>query len=247
MKVALIPPKGLYRTALQTDTQMILALPELLDDPTYCLVVDAANDAGNFIIMDNGSPEGTPARASAIRSYLRLFQISELVLPDVLTDPVKTRSISDNFMRIRHAGNPSLMYVVHGNNVDELRREIDTLPNYVNTIGLPRYLVNTTSRAVRIELSNWIRDTYKDKYAIHLLGLSTTWTKEVAAAARYASHIRSVDTSAPYNYAIAGYDLNSDSTMPVVRSPEYFQRDWSTYVDKRLLQHNIDTMIRWAR
>jgi hypothetical protein len=116
----------------------------------------------------------------------------------------------------------------------------------VDVLGIPRHTLTTTNnKSIRIEVANWVEQTYPGRFEIHLLGTNPEWLGEVAAVRKYADHVRSVDSSLPFNYAIARKSLR-DCRDVVHRPDYYFEEDWSRRVDVRLLQDNITTFMEWA-
>jgi hypothetical protein len=94
-------------------------------------------------------------------------------------------------------------------------------------------------------MANWIEERYPHKFAIHLLGTNPAWLGEVRAAHKYAEHIRSVDTSMPFNYGLMGVALSSMAEK-LTRDRNYFVHDWGKNANVGLLRDNVRTFMSWA-
>jgi hypothetical protein len=136
------------------------------------------------------------------------------------------------------------MAVAHGTRV-QVRQLIEAYADFqrIEVIGIPRALVTEQNKAERIDLANWIERHFPERFRIHLLGASEFWPKEIYSAVRYAPHIRSVDTSMPFNYALLGESLNAPHPVAIKRFDRYFEnaRDF----DLKLVGENIQTMQGW--
>jgi hypothetical protein len=249
MKVAFIPPRGLESYALHSRFHLALALPELLQRAAYTDVYQRAANGGDFIIVDNGEAEGNRCSPQQLLDAARVLRASEIVLPDVIGDGPDTYKRAKKFVDKygEEVQGYSLMAVAQGDNISKFMACIDllaTIPG-VTTIGLPRHsLSRCRSTAARIDLANWIRETYRKKFAIHFLGVAPTYLPEIKWAAKYAAHVRSIDSSAPFNYAMNKELLTSMKT--VVRPERYFEKNWSMAVPRDLVLENIRIMKEWA-
>jgi hypothetical protein len=138
------------------------------------------------------------------------------------------------------------MAVAQGQTVRELEQCIEMYVDLdtVNTIGIPRLIMDSLGKTARLDLAAWIRTKYGERFKIHLLGTNPLWVKEVYYAAKYHPYIRSVDTSLPYNYAIAGEKVD-DTNVVVKRPAGYFEKDWRPLLDLGLVTHNEQVMKSW--
>lgn len=248
MRVALIPPMGLERYALQSDFHMALAIPVCVKNASYMDVYKEASALGHYIIADNGVAENVNLPLMEIDFYTSKFNPNEIVLPDVLDNREKTVSASTRFLERHKRNGVRYMAVLHGKTVRQIVNQVTTYVDEfpeVRALGLPRSLLKVTgNKAMRIDVANAIYDKYKFRFDIHLLGTDpTVWVQEVKMASKYAPTIRSVDSSMPFNYAIAGEKLDQ-CQRPIMRSPGYYFRDHKA--SHELIMHNIQVMREWA-
>jgi hypothetical protein len=259
MRVGLIPPRGLENFALASRFHMALAIPSLIQRRAYGGMYKRVVSMGDYVILDNGAAEGELAPNYALWEMAEALQPSELVVPDAMGECDDTLAAARQFFKGEYVFKtekyPDMKYmaVVQGRTKADLHRCVDAFVQLpVNTIGIPRHLLASTvvrgtdpKATVRIDLANWIDAHYPGRFEIHLLGTSIEWIGEVRAAAKYASHIRSVDTSLPFNYALQGIPLTS-FVEKVSRPKLYFANDWSPNAKVNLVRSNIDVFLTWA-
>jgi len=248
MQLALIPPKGWENYIHLSSFQLALAH---IDAGDYLREYAKAERRGDFIVLDNGIAEDEHLSTKALVITSTRIGASELVLPDVMHDGNRTLSAIGKFLKeAKQLPKPyttglRLMAVAHGNNTDDIQALITQYVDIaeIDTVGLPRCLVTQWKPAMRIDLANWTHETYPNRFQIHFLGTSHWWPREIAQAAHYAPHVRSVDTSMPFNYALAGERLDVKKPAAVKRPDGYFKdvRDF----DPDLLRRNIQTMFGW--
>lgn len=254
MKLCLIPPKGLERYALESDYHLTLGIPSCMSNKDYLNTYGQAKLRGDTIIMDNGAAEGSPIVPQVMNDYARIICANEIVLPDVLGNRDRTVDAIENYLA-RHpniAGLYRCMAVVQGKGLRELVWMIHYLADRkeVTSLGLPRILTQSLGKedlSIRLDLANTIARLHPGRFDIHLLGANPQWPGEVRAAAKYASHIRSMDTSMPFNYTLYGRRIKSNllGESPIARPTEYFTK---VHKDDHptLLRDNIRTMMEWA-
>lgn len=226
MKVAFIPPKGLESHMIKGDMVMGLAqLATAHDDVAfeYVRIIQELSANRRFVIVDNGANENVQMSYESLEQRATYLGASELVMPDVLGDANMTFLAVAHYLKCRKSAFPSYMGVVHGVNVEELRRLVNSYSNMyeVTTLGLPRLLLKTVNLSARIDLANWVQTEYAGRFDIHLLGASSLWVREPYYVMRYAPHIRSIDTSLPYNYGLKGINI-ADTVEPINRPANYF-------------------------
>lgn len=249
MRVALIPPRGLENYALRSRFHLALAIPTLLTRQTYGGMYKRAAKLGDYVVMDNGANEGQRATGQLLCDLATNFGCQEVVLPDVLYDKYGTIMGAKVYLMGGYGGlGLRKMAVLQGKDPTDLKScaiRFADIPQ-ITVVGIPRHSIVTMNRpAVRIEIANWIEDRFPKRFKIHLLGTNSAYLGEVSAAQKYAPHIRSVDTSMPFNYAIAHRSLTR-VTDTVIRPERYFTDDWSGRIDVNLLRDNIDTLMEWA-
>lgn len=252
MKIALIPPKGLEGFALHSKFHLSLPLPETMRNPNYVNVYQRAKRGGDYIVMDNGIAEAAKLLNSELIASAAILGADEFVLPDVIRDYRKTVERVKLFFtqygaQAKEVGLNKFMAVAQGTDRRQVTSSIKSFADIeqITCIGLPRHLLQTTGTTnIRIDIANWIKANFDDRFEIHLLGADAASRKEIRWAATYAEHIRSIDSSLPFNYALAGYSLDSVGT--IVRPDAYFTRAWGTMANVELVKHNIQIFKRWA-
>lgn len=250
MKIALIPPKGMEEMALLSNFHMTLAIRDCVANSKYLRVYEEASTRNDWIITDNGANELEPASDELLIDVASKLWAREIVLPDVVGDARGTAEAVQNFLK----RNPSadrqfhLMAVVPGSGIREIMNLVGVYADIrgITTLGLPRLLLESRldlGKAIRIDLANAIQHKYGTRFDIHLLGASRLWPVEVKYAATYAPHIRSMDTSLPFNYAMAGQTIAN--RVSVSRPSNYFTHTWPNE-RPQLLKTNIETFLMWS-
>jgi len=251
MKLALIPPKGLYNYC--DSGYMGMALAHLVlgshyaPENGYIESFEPMHEKKRHIILDNGAAEGNMCTPDELFRAAELVHATEIVLPDELGDPAKTLVMAEEFFDKWKTEGYQYMVVLHAKSFVSGMAMVDLyadLPG-VTTIGLPRSLLNI-DKSLRINLARTIVDKYKERFKVHLLGTNVTWAKEIYFAAKYTPEIRSVDTSMPFNYAIAARHLSNDSNEQILRPAKYFDLDYKLLEAKDHLRYNIHRVKRWA-
>lgn len=250
MKVALIPPRGLENYALQSRFHLALAIPDLMDHRPYCELYRRASRLGDYVVLDNGAAEGTPVDNTTLVHYANLLSASEVVLPDVMFETSLTVKAVKSFLaNDQYSLGPLVKYmgVVQGNSWSKLLKCVDEYSKMaVKVLGIPRHLLTTCGRpAIRIDLANKIEQEYGSRFEIHFLGTNVAWLAEVECIGKYAPHVRSLDSSLPFNYALAGRKLERTGQL-VLRPSNYFDVDHSTGINRELLRNNVQTFLNWA-
>lgn len=256
MRLCLIPPRGLERYVLESDYHLTLGIPSCMGNKDYLNVYGQAKLRGDKITMDNGAAEGSPIVLETMNEYAKIIRANEIVLPDVLGNRDRTVDAIENYL----AKYPRIhtlykcMAVVQGTGLRQLIWMVHYLADRkeIKTLGLPRILTQSLGKeeaSVRIDLANTIERLHPGRFEIHFLGANPQWPGELLAVSRYAGHVRSMDTSMPFNYALCGRRVTSTVNVinpPVTRPTEYFTKP---HKDDRpvLLTENIRTMMEWAR
>lgn len=249
IKVCFIPPKGLED--YMGHGNMVMGLAQLISpelrDYVYVNTVQKLVARDKFVIMDNGANEGENLSQEDLEKKAFFLGANELVLPDVLTDSAATLSASISFLQNRSLKLSSYMGVVQGTNVDELKSLIEAFAEEpdITTLGLPRLLLKHISLSVRIDMANWINENFPKRFEIHLLGASSLWLREAYCVARYASHIRSIDTSLPYNYGLMGVRINT-TEKKIDRPANYFTKVHRATALTTIL-YNEEVYKEWCR
>lgn len=253
MKVALIAPRGLEGYVLHSTMHMALPIPDTVTNLDYVKAFQEAHDRGDFVIMDNGAADGGLQENSKLVHYAGILCADELVVPDVIGDKAGTIHAIQIFLRwFAKFPHPcesiKLMAVAQGAKYFEFQqciRQIAEIPE-ITTLGIPRHMLTTVrQQAVRLDLAGWVHTEFPARFEIHMLGASPSWPREVAALAKYTPFVRSLDTALPFNYSLAGHDMETSSLM-MPRPKRYFTYDWCDDVSARLVAKNIRTYLNWA-
>jgi len=250
MQLALIPPRGLYKIAELTD--MHLALAQISEDSYMRQHERLGLNPDRFVIVDNGAAEGTPVGDALLIERAWRYHAKELVIPDHMGDKDLTlrrlKMFLTNWKDFHNRPEVDFMGVVQGRNDLQIMRCVEAYAatGEVHTIGIPRILITQYKDPdVRIRLSRAIHQAFP-AFGIHFLGTNPEALPEVYRAASAAPWVRSVDTSLPFNYALAGVKLSF--TSPVIKRPDnYFRTDFGSPMSFNYLRENVTTMIRWAR
>jgi len=247
VKAALIPPKGYFNTARRSDIHLVLAQ---IEDFTYRNMYQHL-DGDNFIILDNGAAEGDAVPDGHLMTMAATLGPNEIVLPDVMEDAERTVLRTKAFLWTfrpfiqDNVDAFGFMAVPQGYNVGEMKDCIKEFIQFeeIKTLGIPRHLV-AKDHMGRYVLCDWLeKEKLHTRFAVHLLGTSGDYPTEIRYIATDFPWVRSVDSSMPYNYTIAGQRL--EDKHKVTRPEGYFEKDWK--LNDVLLQHNIDVYMRWAR
>jgi len=245
MKAALIPPKGYYKTAEQSNYHLMLAqIPDADYRRMYAYMTD-----DNYIILDNGAAEGNAINDAALVRIAALIGVDEIVVPDVIGDYEGTiKRVDDFFTKVDlDKIDVNYMLVPQGKNYEEIIRCIDYYTERWQekaVIGLPRHLLTTLDdRQARGNLCAYVATCGDIK--VHLLGTSPVWPTEIKWIAHDYPWVRGVDSSMPYNYTIAGLELTGPAPIVPVSRPNRYFTDERKLIEG-LLEYNINTFKEWA-
>lgn len=246
MKVCFIPPKGLEQR-IGIGGQ-VLCLAPLVSDDAYRNAVHAAAANGIPIIMDNGIAEGVQLTPRQLFQAYHTFGANELVVPDELGEARKTMDRVTRYLDSIHVTDGDLMAVAQGTDETTVRRVIDNYARWrkITVLGIPRLLGRHIGPDARLNLAKYVDKQYPGRFQIHLLGAQPNWPGEVYAAAKEVPFIRSFDTSLPYNYALAGRQLDPRAvglTTSTVRPAGYFEHN---HVLTDLMIRNEKVIKQWA-
>jgi len=247
MQVAFIPPKGLVHYAERGDIVMCLA--QLLNNENDTQYTEAMTRLSKekFLLLDNGANEGRALSNQALAEAARCVQADEVVLPDVLGNSKGTYAAATDFLKYSEKYSVSYMGVVQGTTFEELHNLVDmyTMHSGITTLGLPRLLLDKFSQdSIRIDLAQGIEELYPKRFKIHFLGASSRWIKEPYFTAKYAPFVRSIDTSAPFNYGLEGVCIDRPS-RPIDRPEDYFTKRYAL-TGRTTIMHNIKVYKEWC-
>lgn len=248
---------GLYLTAGQSDFHLVLA-QQCSADPDYKKAFTRGYGPvgpDDFVILDNGAYEGDMVTNDYLFNTALDIKANEIVLPDKMRSvegtiessvkAIKAYDVWYNFMK------PSYTFGMMGvlqtsGSMGEVIESLEQFAKWpqITTVGIPRHFCDI-DKYFRYQVLN-VNQEYKDRFKFHLLGTNPKVPNEVSLIADRFPWVRSVDSSLPYNYTLAGVVLTTYAAR-IERPVEYFERDWSGGFDRYLLQDNINTYMRWAR
>lgn len=193
---------------------------------------------GYFIILDNGTPEGSLQSNVDLLSAYDTVQPDELILPDVLENIEATLAATIGFVNEYAVRVDPIkrMVVPQGNDLFEWGQCLDRLVKEVEfaSIGVPKHLEG--KEGGRVEALRYIQQKhYHTKYYIHLLGCYKDPIKEVREAVAIAPWIRGIDTAAPIGYAQANKDIQCG---------KHYGYSWDKDFDEEAASYNLDKLLR---
>lgn len=222
-----------------------MCLAQLLNEISYTNTMYELS-VKKYTLLDNGANEGINFSDEKLAQTSKYVEANEIVLPDVLGYPIDTYYASVKYLNHYAVAGTMYMGVVQGKKEDALKDLVDkysTIPE-VTTLGLPRLLLGEVGQPIRIDTATWIEDNYPDRFQIHFLGASSIWPKEPYYAAKYTPHVRSIDTSLPFNYGLAGVVLG-DEARRVDRPKDYFTR-WYEPTALTTIHTNLAIYKEWC-
>lgn len=254
MKLCLIPPRGL-EGRMANGTMVMALAPLVISNPEYANTVRTLSALGMRVILDNGANEGQILEPDKMADVARDVGAHEVIATDSLHNAEETivavkQAVRSYGLRL---GDADVMAVAQADGLSstvmsDLRRCVAEYSpiTRIRTVGIPRHLVTLKHKSVRIDLANWIEETFPGRFKIHLLGTTPVWLKEVTMARRYAPHIRSVDTSLPYNYGLRGLLLDTEPREQVWRPATYFTDSHANHRSMYAIERNEVTMLHWT-
>lgn len=256
MKVAFIPP---FDAMEEYITQPLhLHLPQLANQNYRSHFNRIYQSHRRHVIMDNGAAELAPMTIDELVKAVREKNPGEVAIPDVMGDAVATFDLAMAWFKSWDHHIPfsevdtKLGYVVQGTTGPEA---FDWLAHFMATdngrfidvVYLPRLLVGweNSSQFERIWLADEIHEHWPD-VIIHLFGAASSFPEEVLLATQV-PHIRSIDTSLPWQLALVGERLRvmGQTHHLVSRPPDFFTRKWSPR-ELKLAEDNVKIYREWA-
>ena len=250
MKLASIVPQNFLELTEQSDFHMALA--HLIGAEGYETYTNFFKNRreGSFCILDNGVIEGNPMPIDIIIDKALLIKADEIVLPDAYKNAAQTIEMVDNAIkalieRFGEHGWPFKLMAVPQGESEEIWLEcakvlIDKYGAYIDTIGIPKHLIDTTSsRDARLyAISNLSDIVDLEGFEIHLLGCWKTplevLTISKASEQGIIPTVRSCDSAIPYVYARNGLRFSDDDRPDM--DPIDFKKG---YCNEMLLKYNI--------
>lgn len=249
LKVAhIVPPR--WEVSLGRGQYRMTYVPWVLKDLNYREILRATS---KFVILDHGLFEANLEVPSPWKIALvaRMMNADEVVLPDVLGDPVET--VSKALKALQYLPSEAgLMFVPQGHAYDEwqdcLLRFLEYIApkHFCGTIGLSSLRRPGSLRAqvgTRILMMKYLRPL---GFEMHLLGLcSVRHFVEEELPIALELGVRGVDTCAAFALGARGLGLTKDS-------PRLFLGDLKKYKyltedTLLLIKRNMDTLENWIK
>lgn len=220
-----------------------------------------ANALDEHIILDNGAWELKQPACDALYQVLDKFNpachrsvVDEVVCPDVFQDKAATLEMMDKHMHDLMNRAKQVMLVPQGQTIIEWTGCLLDMRAYAEAswtngrivLGIPK-VVETYSGG-RYGACCWMEDHPELVPAggAHLLGV---WAElDEIIALRDFPFIRSIDTTMPYAWALAGIVLQPHKITPFKSSLD--EKDWNhspTFAELRMTEINIAVMRRLCR
>ena len=251
MKMIYIPPLQMITETGKSRLQLML--PHMTSHETYARHFHKAKGLGRYTILDNGAAEGVDITPARLSSTAWNYKVDELVLPDAMGDPERTLHLAIDFHaseRHRIPVKTKLGYVLHGNNAMStyetyLALRETVLFKWIRVLYLPRRLVTEDDPFARLAAARTILEVEgtADR-RIHFLGAAPTFLREPLHVTKQKLPIRSMDTSAPFVYAIRGRSV--DTRMSIRREVDTYFGTPMSNATKELAMTNMTTMDGWA-
>jgi hypothetical protein len=232
MKVAVICPNVRVLETIHVSMHFVVA--SKIQSPQWYRQRSAF---GDFIILDNGAPEGELVSSTVLLEIANTIRADEIILPDVLYDSETTIMMSTQKDLLKAIPEHKRMVVPQGANWDEWRHCLTELHRRCRpaTIGIPKWQQRLPDgRAYAIDLIKGHREW--SRCNVHLLGLARPPAIEFAQL-NYPT-VRSVDTALPIALA------QHQRTLGPGRERVSF--DWDAPYDTRIAERNIGDLLRMA-
>jgi hypothetical protein len=251
-KMIFIPPFQMLDSTLSTYRHLML--PHLLDYEVYSAHFSRVKGLGQYIILDNGMAEGVETSSDKLIEIAYKYKVDELVLPDVLGEAEATYDKVLDFMadyRNRVPVQTLLGYVLQGNSPGEVMTHYNRvcsnakLHMRINVWYLPRLLVTPRHPNARISVAHHILSVEGNmRKPIHFLGAAPSFISEAQSIRDVLKgRVRSMDTSAPYVYALEG-----KSIAPGVVAHRNLERYFTSLISpevRQLAHQNCEVMNAW--
>jgi hypothetical protein len=247
MQMVYIPPISRLNDVRHRDYQLML--PQLTSDDRYKKFFLGIIDSYTDVILDNGANEGHSISMEELAAMADLYLPSELVLPDIMGDFQGTLDKAKEYVHhflMQTPAQTKLGFVLHGYNADDTinnyynLRKIREVYSLIDVLYIPRRLVTRKDPRARITVAKVIASEELKK-SIHFLGASPLWLSEIKETPRY---VRSMDTSAPYVYALRHKSVEDD--VQVYRDEETYFYETLGLGTRRVAAQNIEIMDKWC-
>lgn len=203
MKMAHIVPIPDLDLIKDNEIFMCLAHLALKNEEYKKFYADRAAE-GKFVILDNGTAEGSLVSFQDLTKMIREIIPSEVVIPDILHEGEESLKLADKFLNhivktdaIR--GSLRFMMAVQGNTLEEYIRSVDAVSKWgiVNTIGASKFMF--CGKGIERALFLKVALTEHPEMTYHVLGLNSI--EELKSIQQFRGLVRSVDSCFAALYA----------------------------------------------
>lgn len=253
MKFCVISPiKGLERYAKQSRTHLILA--QLLYNQEYRAFYTTRRQAGDFLILDNGTYENTrPLDSAQLFNFCQAMVPNVLVLPDILMSPWrKTTSATLHYLD-QYADQPTMRdYPTEYMFVPQTTKEdpggwMKALHQVVNDgrqghrvtwVGLGRYLARKMDKiTMRIDLAKQVKQNYPH-LKLHALGMADGSIEELKALRDVG--VDSIDSSCAVWRGWNGFALADPEWVEKGTNCDFYADE--SPITEKLIQSNLEVI-----
>jgi hypothetical protein len=251
-KMIYIPPFQMIEQ-IHRNTHALM-LPHLILEPSYRRAFRQNKALGIYTILDNGAAEGEKIAASRLASMSHSYKINELVLPDEMGNPERTYGLALDFLaenRSKLSPHVKLGYVLHGRTAGEIATAYhraagnEVLWREISVVYLPRLAISPERPATRIIVAEGLLNDPKFDKEIHFLGMSPHYMAEPKMVAEYLyGKVRSIDTSAPFVYAMRNRSI--DDPVELWRDQSTYFSTYMSDAQKQLAMENCEMMNDWV-
>jgi hypothetical protein len=194
---------------------------------------------GDFIILDNGAPEGSLVRDELLISTANAIKADEVILPDVLRDADATIKASTSGKILSAIPFQHRMIVPQGKDWDEWETCFVDLYKITKprTVGVPKWLNELPEGRIRaLRFLRLYQHSHSEHFDIHLLGMARAPKYELAEL--NFPWVRSIDTALPVALAQVGITLGTGEFRSSMQ--------WDTPYDDRIAERNVVDLLRLA-
>jgi hypothetical protein len=230
VRLAVIPPVA-YLEDFSTNYHLVLAHLYATNE-TYRDFYNSRVEKGDWVILDNGCAElGEAIPGKELFRLAADLNPNVLVCPDVLRDGLKTRELTEEFIKTWRGklkdGGIALMAVPQGKTREEWLDCFETFNEMkeVEWLGISKYCPGE-----RVELLEQIKLSVKKK--CHLLGMAETEGVNSILKEKAFSFAYSTDTAIPVKLGLQGLSLEQYLTRGHMKDDDYFnfeKLNWTNY------------------
>jgi hypothetical protein len=235
VKIAIISPDTYLATVNHLSFHFVLAHRLTASD---CQFYRNCHQHGDFIILDNGAPEGALVRDTELIEAANAIRADEVVFPDVLRDADATikASFSPKIQNAIHFNRR--MVVPQGKDWAEWTWCLNQMLKIFEprTVGVPKWLDELPGG--RLEALRILYVPYlKHHFDIHLLGMARAPAVEFAEL--NFSWVRSMDTALPVALAQCGKYIDDGMKRASMQ--------WDASYTDHIADRNVSQLLQLAQ